>query len=124
VRLDNHVANIDTYTESNTAIFGLSNFLDAGLELQGRPNRFDSARKLRQEPVSGVLDYTAAVFGDCWVDGLSQERRQFDVRYLFVIVHEPRIANHIGGQYRRQLALDPDWPFLHHGPQTCLRDTL
>src|SRR6267142_3320703 len=35
---------------------------------------------------------------------------------LFVIVHEPRVASHVGGQYRRQPALDPDWPLLHHGP--------
>jgi hypothetical protein len=64
----------------------------------------------------------AAVFGDCRVDGLSQERRQFGMRSLFVIVHEPRVASHVGGQYRRQPALD--WPFLHHGPQTCLQHTL
>ena len=39
------------------------------------------------------------------------------MRSLFVTVHEPRIARHVGGQYRRQPALDPDWPFLHHDPQ-------
>jgi hypothetical protein len=33
-------------------------------------------------------------------------------------VHEPRIASHVGGHYRRQPALDPDWPLLHHGLQT------
>jgi hypothetical protein len=44
---------------------------------------------------------------------------QFGMRSLSVIVHEPRVASHVGGQYRRQPALDPDWPFLHHGPQTC-----
>src|SRR6516162_6772507 len=35
---------------------------------------------------------------------------------LFVVMHEPRVASHVGGQYRRQPALDPDWPLLHHGP--------
>lgn len=36
------------------------------------------------------------------------------------VLHEPRIASHIGGQYRRQSTLDPDWPLLHHGPQSNL----
>ena len=34
------------------------------------------------------------------------------MRSLFVMVHEPRIASHVGGQYRRQPALDPDWPLF------------
>jgi len=34
------------------------------------------------------------------------------VRGLFIIMHEPRVASHVGGQYRRQPALDPDWPLL------------
>jgi hypothetical protein len=42
------------------------------------------------------------------------------VRSLFIIVHEPGITGHIGGQYRRQLALDPDWWFFHHGLQSNL----
>jgi hypothetical protein len=69
----------------------------------------------RQEPVSSVLDYTAAVFGDCGLDGLCQQRSQFGMRSLFVDVHKPRVASHVSGQYRRQPALDPPWPLLHHG---------
>src|SRR6266851_6833698 len=34
---------------------------------------------------------------------------------LFVMVHKTRIAGHVCGQNRRQPALDPDWPLLHHG---------
>src|SRR5712672_3132261 len=45
-----------------------------------------------------------------------EERRQLGVGRLFVMMHEPRIASHVGGQYRRQPTLDPDWPLLHHGP--------
>jgi hypothetical protein len=54
------------------------------------------------------------------VNGLRQERRQLGMRSLFVIVHEPRVASHVGCQYRRQPALDLDWPLLHHGPQSDL----
>src|SRR6266851_3954743 len=57
MRLNNHVADIDSDTESNTSIFRITgcNFLDAGLELHSGPNRFDHTRKLRQEAVPGVL---------------------------------------------------------------------
>src|SRR5262249_16812298 len=71
-------------------------------------------------PVPGVLHDATAVRCDCRVDSVRQERRQPGMGALFVIVHEPRVASHVGGQYRRQLALDPDWPLLHHGPQTHL----
>ena len=65
--LDNYVADIDAHTESNAPVFRLTDckFLDAGLELHSSSNRFDRARKLRQEPVAGVLHDAAAVFGDC-----------------------------------------------------------
>src|SRR5260370_302357 len=43
------------------------------------------------------------------------------MRCLFVLVHKPRIASDVSGQYRRQPALDPDWPLLHHGPQSNLQ---
>src|SRR5260370_16818314 len=39
------------------------------------------------------------------------------MRRLFVIVHEPRVASHVGGQYRRQPTLDPAWRLLRHGVQ-------
>ena len=99
-------------------------FLDAGLELHSGPNRFDRAWKLRQEPVAGVLDDAAAVFGNCGRHSVRQERGQFGMRSLFVIVHEPRVASHVGGQYRRQPALDPDWLLLHHGAQSNRQDTV
>ena len=49
VRLHNHIADIDAHTESNTPVFQVAGckFTNAVLELQGRPNRFDSAWKLR-----------------------------------------------------------------------------
>jgi hypothetical protein len=34
--------------------------------------------------------------------------------------HQPGIAGHVGGQYRRQPALYPDWAILHHGAQSNL----
>jgi hypothetical protein len=120
VRLDDHVTDIDADAESNARLFRLADckFLYAGLELHGSSNSFDRARKLRQDPVTSILHDAPAVLGDCRVDSLGQERGEPGVRSFFVAMHEPRITSHIGSQYRRQSALDPDWPLLHHGPQS------
>src|SRR5262249_27738987 len=119
IGLDNYVADVDADPKSDAPVLHIvgSKVVDAGLELHSSSNRFDRARKLCQEPVAGVLDNAAAVFGNCRGDSVGHERRQFGMRSLFVIVHEPRVASDVGGQYRRQPALDPDWPLLHHGPQ-------
>ncbi len=118
--LDDYVAYVDAHTESNAPVFHLIDckFFDAALELDSSSNCLDRARKLRQEPVAGVLHDAAAVFRDCWRYTIREERGQFGMRSLFVIVHQPRIASHVGGQYRRQPALYPDWPLLHHRIET------
>jgi hypothetical protein len=77
-----------------------SKLVDAALELHGSSNCFDRARKLRQEPVAGVLDNTAAVVGNCRSDSVREERRQLGMRGLFIVVHQPRVARHVSGHYR------------------------
>jgi hypothetical protein len=120
MRLDNYVADIDAHTESNALVFRVSDceLFDAGLELHSGSNRLNRARKLRQEPVAGALDNAAAVVSNFRGDSVREERCQSCMRSLFVIMHEPRVASHVSGQYRRQPALDPDWPLLNHGPQS------
>ena len=121
MRLDNYVADIDAHTESNALVFHVidGKFVDAGLELYSGPNRLDRTWKLRQKPITGVFDDAAAVVGYCRVHNIGQERYQSGVGSLFVIVHEARVASHVGGQYRRQPPFDPDWPLLHHA--SCLQ---
>jgi hypothetical protein len=65
VGLDNHVADIDADTESNTPVFRLSGrkLIDAGLKLYSGSNRFDRARKFGQESIPSVLHDAAAMFG-------------------------------------------------------------
>src|SRR6516164_7679574 len=119
VRLDNYVADIDAHTEGNLPVCDIvkCKFLDTGLELHSSSNRLDRARKLRQEPVPGVFYNAATVIGNCRGNSVRKERSQFGMCSLLIIVHEPRIASHVGCQYRRQPALDPDWPLLHHSSQ-------
>jgi hypothetical protein len=71
--------------------------MNAGLKLNSSSDRFDRARKLGQEPVAGVLHDPAAVLRNRWLDTARKKRCQFGMRSLFVIVHEPRIASHVGG---------------------------
>src|SRR5947199_7299508 len=55
--LDDHVADIDADAESNAGILrvGRRKFSDAGLELRSSSDCLYSARKLGQEPVTGIL---------------------------------------------------------------------
>jgi hypothetical protein len=96
------VADIDADTESNPLVFRIGglDFLDTDLKLHSGSNRSDRAWKLRQKPVTGILDDAAPVFGDCGRHVLGERRFQFGVRGLFVVVHEPRIARHVSSQYR------------------------
>jgi len=41
-----------------------------------------------------------AMFRNWWGDSVRQERCQLGMRRFFVIMHEPRVASHVGGQYR------------------------
>jgi hypothetical protein len=102
MRFNNHVADIDAHTEKDAPVFRVTicKFVDAVLELQRSSNRFDSTWKFRQEPIASVLHNAPAVLCDCWIDGVRQECGQTCVRRLFVVMHEPRIASHVGGQYR------------------------
>jgi hypothetical protein len=120
MRFYDYVADIDAHAESNTPVFHLADckFLDAGLESHRSPNRLNRARKLRQEPVPGVLHDAAAMFRNRGRNTFRQECCQLRMRSLFVMVHEPGIASHVGGQYRRQPTLNPDWPLTRHGTQS------
>ena len=46
-----------------------------------------------------------------------ERRRQLGVDGLFVAVHQPPIAGHVGGRYRRQPTLGPDWSLPRYGMQ-------
>src|SRR5262249_52785916 len=84
MRLNNNVADIDADAKSNAPVFhpGDCKFLDARLELHSGPNRFDRARKFRQESVAGVLHDATAVLRDRGLDSVRQECRQTCVRRL------------------------------------------
>ncbi|UQR67611.1 hypothetical protein LRP30_21195 [Bradyrhizobium sp. C-145] len=99
---DDDVTDIEPHTEENAPVFRVvaGKCVDAGLKLHGSPHRFDCTWKLSQKPVAGVLHDAAAVLRNCGLDTSGEKGRQLGVCRLFVIVHEPRIAGHVGGQDR------------------------
>ena len=72
MRLDDYVADVDAHTERNAPVFSIIHckFMDTVLELHRSSNRLDRARKLRQEPVAGILHDVAAVFCDYRLDNV------------------------------------------------------
>ena len=74
------------------------------LHLDRAPHRVDDAGKLYQQPVAGGLDDAAAVLGDLGVDQFAPDRLQRRERAFLVGAHQPRIADDIGRQNRREFA--------------------
>ena len=98
--LNDHVAEVDPRAKRDPALFrhvGLSIY-HRTLDLNSAAHGIHDARKFRQHAVAGILDDTAPVIGDLWVDKLRQMRLEPLVRPLLVRAHQPRIAGHIGGK--------------------------
>src|SRR5262249_25535411 len=55
-------------------------------------------RKFGQQAVPGVLHNTAPVFGDLWIDQLSEVSLEALVSPLLISPHQTRVTRHIGGK--------------------------
>ncbi|MFP6744623.1 MAG: hypothetical protein VCB77_05475 [Alphaproteobacteria bacterium] len=80
-------------------------FGDGALRLDGTFDRIDRAGELDQGTIAHELDDAAAMSGDGRVQDVGAERLEARQSPGFVGPHEPRTANHVGAQYRRQPAL-------------------
>ena len=109
VRLDDYIADIYAVPEDNSLVCCVSGreISNAILKMFGCSNRFDRARELGKKTVASVLDDAASVLRNGWLDNTRKKRRQTGMRSLFVIVHEPRIAGHVGNHNCRQPASSP-----------------
>ena len=75
--------------------------------------------ELDEQPVAGGLDESTAVLGDFWINELAAQRLEALERAFLVRPHQPRIADDISGQDRRQPPLDPLLiPGIHAGDRT------
>jgi hypothetical protein len=109
VALDDHVAEIDADAQFDAAVRG-----DTGIPLGHRllhldraAHRIDDAGKFHHQAVARGFDNAAVVLGDLWIDRLAAQRFEAFERAFLVRPHQLRIPRHIGGEDRREAALDP-----------------
>jgi hypothetical protein len=70
----------------------------ATLDIEGTAHRVHYAAELGQQPISGLLDNPAAVFGNLRVDKRAQMVLELGVRAFLIQASQPAIASHIGRQ--------------------------
>ena len=66
--------------------------------------RVDHAPELEDAAVTSALDDAAMVHGDCGVNQIAAERPQPRQNPILVCPSKPRIADHVGHHYRRELS--------------------
>ena len=79
--------------------------LDHGvLHFDRAAHRVDHAAELDDAAIAGALDDAAMVHGDGGIDQVAAQRPQPRQNSVFVGAGEPRIADHIGHQDRREFS--------------------
>ena len=74
------------------------------LHLDRTLDGIDDAGEFGQHPVSRGLDDAAVVGRDHWLHYLAEVGFEGAERARFIEPHEARVAHHVGGKDRRQLA--------------------
>ncbi len=99
-------------------------FGDAGVALRHAALDFDCAARgvehaaeLDQEAVAHHFEDAAFMFGDRRIEELAPVQFQGTQRALLIGLHEAAITHHVGGQYRRQPALNV--LFAHSRPPSA-----
>ena len=75
------------------------------LNLGGAGHRVDDAVELDQHAVAGRLDDAAAVLGDGGIDELEAMGLEARERPRLVDLHQPAVADHVGGEHRCESSL-------------------
>src|ERR1700722_3863983 len=73
----------------------------AGLDFDGAAHGVDHAAEFDDEPVAGALDHPPVMHGDGRIDQIAAQRPQPRERAILVRPSEPRVADHIRNQDRR-----------------------
>jgi hypothetical protein len=109
VVLDDHVAQIDADAKLDPPCRRDVRVATchAALNFRGAHHRVDDAAELDQHTVAGGLDDAAMILRDSWIDELKPMGLEPRERSPLVDLHEPTIADHIGGEDRCEPAL---WP--------------
>ena len=121
VVLEDHVAEVDADAELDPARRRHIRVAPRhpALDLDRTLHRVGDALKLDQEAVAGGLDDPAAVLGDRRVDQLEPVGPQARKRAGLVGLHQPAVADHVGGEDRGEPAFDTAGPWAQssRGPR-------
>ena len=106
VILNDDVAEIDPDPKPDAAVLGCAGFAvdHCPLQFHGTAHRVDDAREFRQHAIAGILDDAAGMLADLWVDELAAMRLEALMGAFLVRAHQPRVARHIEGEDRGELA--------------------
>ena len=109
VALDDHVAEIDADAQLDAVVRRDTRVLlrHCLLHRDRAAHRVDDAGKFHQHAVAGGVDDAALMLGDFRIEEFAAQRLEALEGTLLVRSHQPRVARHIGGEDRRQPALDP-----------------
>src|SRR5262249_15558468 len=105
VAVDDHIAEIDADTKLYRARRREVRIAPPHpcLDLAGTLDRADHALELDQQPVARGLDDAPAMPGDRRIDQLQAMGLEPRQRARLVYLHEPAVADHIGGKNRNEL---------------------
>ena len=81
------------------------------LHFDGAAHGVDDAAELDERAVAGALDDAPVMHGDGRIDQIAAQRPQPRQRAILVRAGEPAVADHVGGQDRRELAGFTHRPF-------------
>ena len=108
VAIDDDVAEIDADAELDVPVFGNPGIAlrHAALDFDGTARRIEDAAELDQKAVAHHLEDAPAMLGDGGIEELAAMLPKRAERSLFVGLHEAAVAHHVGGQDRRQSAMN------------------
>jgi hypothetical protein len=97
---DDNIAEIDADPQQHLVVIGCRGIgrRHALLQLDGAGDRMDGAAELDQHAVAHYLDNAAAVLGHQRLEDLLAPPLQLRQRPGLIQLHEPAVADHVGGE--------------------------
>jgi hypothetical protein len=114
VVLHNHIAKIDANVKLDAPVLGgvIVALSHALLKRDSTPDGIYNAHKYHEQTIPHRLHNLPPVLGDAGFDQLAEQRIKPLERTFFVSTHQPRVADNVGCDDRRQPSLDA---ILDHG---------
>ena len=111
--IDNDIAQVDADTKNNALALGLRKvaLLDGFLNFNGVTYRFHNRGIFDQQAVAHCLDHAPVALLQGGIDNFRANGLQIGQRRLFIVLHQPAIADHIRGQNSGEF---PHCDFFRH----------